>query len=116
MLSVADTLSALSATAASSHSALVVINVPLHDAVPQRAVPDWQYGTAELGAAVPATKGAAVEPLGATQGVGAGAVEPRFGTAEGESAVQAEHSGDEVLKEPPAGSVLNQTALVVVNT
>ncbi len=114
MLSVADTLSALSATAASSHSALVVIQVPLHDAEPQRAVPDWQYGTAELGAAVPATKGAAVEPLGTTKGV-VGVVEPRFGTAEGESAVEAEHSGNEVLKKPPAGSVLNQTVLAVVN-
>ncbi len=104
----------MSATAASSHSALVVIHVPLHDAVPQRAVPETQYGTAELGAAVPATEGAEVEPLGATKGTGA--VEPRFGTAEGESAVEAEHSGDEVLKEPPAGSVLNQTVLAVVNT
>ncbi len=108
----------MSATAASSHSALVVINVPLHDAVPQRANPETQYGTAELGAAVPATEGAAVEPLGATEGEGD--VEPRFGTAEGksvvESAVEAEHSGDEVLKEPPAGSVLNQTVLAVVNT
>ena len=95
---------------------MVVIHVPLHDAVPQRAVPDWQYGTAELGAAVPATEGAAVEPLGSTKGEGA-AVEPRFGTAEGESAVEAEHSGDEVLKvPPPAGSVLNQTVLAVVNT
>ena len=104
----------MSATAASSHSALVVIQVPLHDAVPQRAVPDWQYGTAELGAAVPATKGAAVEPLGATKGEGE--VEPRFGAAESESAVEAEHSGNEVLKKPPAGSVLNQTVLAVVNT
>ncbi len=81
----------------------------------QRAFPDWQYGTAELGAAVRATKGAAVEPLGATKGEGE--VEPRFGTAEGESAVEAEHSGDEVLIVPaPAGSVLNQTVLAVVNT
>ena len=93
---------------------MVVIHVPLHDAVPQRAVPDWQYGTAELGAAVPATEGTAVEPLGATKGEGG--VEPRFGTAEGESAVEAEHSGNEVLKKPPAGSVLNQTVLAVVNT
>ena len=104
----------MSATAASSHSALVVINVPLHDAVPQRAVPDWQYGTAELGAAVPATKGEAVEPLGATKGEGE--VGPRFGTAEGESAVEAEHSGNELLVVPPAGSVLNQTVFAVVNT
>ena len=104
----------MSATNASSHSALVVIHVPLHDAVPQRAVPETQYGTADLGAAVPATEGAAVEPLGSTKGEGA-AVEPRFGTAEGESAVEAEHSGDEVLKEPPAGSVLNQTVFAVVN-
>ena len=30
---------------------------------------------------------------------------------------EAEHSGDEVLKvPPPAGSVLNQTVLAVVNT
>ena len=94
---------------------MVVIHVPLHDAVPQRAVPDWQYGTAELGAAVPATKGAAVEPLGATKGEGE--VEPRSGTAEGESAVEAKQSGDEVLKvPPPAGSVLNQTVFAVVNT
>ena len=105
----------MSATAASSHSALVVIHVPLHEAVPQRAVPDWQYGTAELGAAVPATEGVEVEPLGATKGEGE--VGPRFGTAEGESAVEAEHSGDEVIKVPsPAGSVLNQTVLAVVNT
>ena len=105
----------MSATAASSHSAFVVIHVPLHDAVPQRAVADKQYGTAELGVAVPATEGTAVEPLGATKG--AGVVEPRFGTAEGESAVEAEHSGDEVLiVPPPAGSVLNQTVLAVVNT
>ncbi len=83
MLSVADTLSALSATAASSHSALVMIHVPLHDAVPQRAVPERQYGTAELGANVPATEGAAVEPLGATKGEGL--VEPRFEAAEGEA-------------------------------
>ena len=107
----------MSATAASSHSALVVINIPLHDAVPQRAVPDWQYGTADLGAAVPAsaaTEGAAVEPLGSTKGEGV--VVPRFGTAEGESAVEAEHSGKEVLIVPPAGSVLNQTVFAVVNT
>ncbi len=105
----------MSATAASSHSALVVINVPLHDAAPQRAVPDWQYGTAELGAAVPVTEGTAVEPLGATNGEGA--VELRSGTAEGELAVEAEHSGKEVLKvPPPAGSVLNQTVFAVVNT
>ncbi len=104
----------MSATNASSHSALVVIHVPLHDAVPQRAVPETQYGTAELGAAVPATEGIAVEPLGATKGEGA--VEPRFGTAEGESAVEAEHSGKEVLAVPPAGSVLNQTVFAVVNT
>ena len=94
---------------------MVVIHVPLHDAVPQRAVPETQYGTAELGAAVPATEGIAVEPLGATKGVVV-VVEPRFGTAEGESAVEAEHSGKEVPKLPPAGSVLNQTVLAVVNT
>ena len=105
----------MSATAASSHSAFVVIHVPLHETVPQRAVPDWQNRTAELGAAVPAAEGAAVEPLGATKGEGE--VEPRFGTAEGESAVEAEHSENEVLKvPPPAGSVLNQTVLAVVNT
>ncbi len=86
MLSVAVRLSALSATAASSHSALVVIHVPLHDAVPQRANPDKQYGTAELGAAVPATEGTAVEPLGTK---GEGEAGPRLGTAEGESAVEA---------------------------
>ena len=92
-----------------------MIHVPLHDAVPQRAVAPTQYGTAGLGAAVPATKGAAVEPLGATKGEGE--VEPRFGTTEGESAVEAEHSGNEVLiVPPPAGSVLNQTVLAVVNT
>ena len=102
----------MSATAASSHSALVVIHVPLHDAVPQRAVPETQYGTADLGAAVPATEGAAVEPLGSTKGEGA--VVPRFGTAT--SAVEAEHSGKEVLIVPPAGSVLNQTVFAVVNT
>ena len=56
-----------------------------------------------------------MEPLGATKGEGE--VEPRFGTAEGESAVEAEHSENEVLKvPPPAGSVLNQTVLAVVNT
>jgi hypothetical protein len=55
-----------------------------------------------------------VEPLGATKGEGA--VELRSGTAEGESAVEAEHSGNEVLKKPPAGSVLYQTVLAVVNT
>ena len=105
----------MSATNASSHSAFVVIHVPLHDDVPQRAAPDWQYGTAELGAAVPAPTGEEVEPLGASKGEGE--VEPRFGTAEGESAVEAEHSGNEVLiVPPPTGSVLNQTVLAVVNT
>ena len=92
---------------------MVVIHVPLHDAVPQRAVPETQYGTADLGTAVPATEGAAVEPLGATKGEGE--VGPRFGTAEGEPAIEAEHSSDEVLVVPPAGSVLNQTVLAVVN-
>ena len=56
-----------------------------------------------------------MEPLGATKGERE--VEPRFGTTEGESAVEAEHSGNEVLiVPPPAGSVLNQTVLAVVNT
>ncbi len=55
-----------------------------------------------------------MEPLGSTKGEGL--VVPRFGTAEGESAVEAEHSGKEVLIVPPAGSVLNQTVFAVVNT
>jgi hypothetical protein len=109
------------------------MNVPLHDAVPQRAAPERQYGTAALGApadevgakdgpgpalmagvAVGATKGAGVE-RGSGASVGS-AVPPRLGTEEGESAAEEEHNGSAVPAGAPVGSVLNQTMLDVVNT
>ncbi len=108
------------------------MNAPLHDAVPQRAAPERQYGTVALGApgdgegardgpgpalmagvAVGATKGAGVE-RGSGASVGS-AGPPRLGTEEGELAAKEEHKGSAVPAGAPIGSVLNQTTLDVVN-